>query len=183
MKHKLTIGILLLTFTVCGAFVIKQFRGLGFNTGYAPTQPEIQYSHKLHAGDYKIPCMYCHFAADKGRHAGIPPMELCLNCHSQIQTENPQIQKLAKAVEEGKTIEWTKVHHLPDFVYFNHSQHVRVGKLKCQECHGAVETMEVLKQEKTLAMGWCLDCHRKKEIAAPADHKSASGGDCSKCHY
>lgn len=183
MNRKLTILIVLFTFAVTGAFVIKQLRGFGLNTGYAPTQPEIAFSHKLHAGDNKIPCLYCHFAADKSRHSGIPPMELCLNCHSQIQKESPQIQKIVKAVEEGKTIEWKKVHHLPDFVYFNHSQHVRVGKVACQTCHGEVQEMEVLEQKKPLSMGWCIECHRDNKLAPPEDHKSASGGDCAKCHY
>jgi len=154
----------------------------GGNKGYAPEQP-IKYSHKLHAGELKIPCLYCHYAAEQGRHAGIPPSEVCLNCHKIVKPDSPEIKKIHASVESGKPIEWVKVHYYPDFAYFNHSQHVKVGKISCQECHGPVEKMTVLHQEKSLRMGWCLDCHRSKGIAPPEDHKSAAGGDCVRCHH
>lgn len=179
---KFTLLIVMLTVGVIGLYFIIQARNLNFNTDYRPTQP-IAFSHKLHAGTNKIQCQYCHFAADKSRHAGVPPMELCLNCHNEIRKDSPEIAKIKNAVKTGKNIEWIKVHHLPDYVYFNHSQHVRVAKLACQKCHGPVETMEVLKQENTLSMGWCINCHRDEKIAPPKDHKSASGADCTKCHY
>jgi len=162
--------------------ITKELRLANFNVNYAPQQP-INFSHKIHAGENKIQCLYCHYAAEKGRHAGIPPVELCMNCHNKVKMDAPEIQKLKTSLKTGKTIEWKKVHHFPDFAYFNHSQHVLVGKVSCQECHGPVETMTRLRQEKVLNMGWCLDCHRKKQIAAPEDHKSKAGGDCARCHY
>jgi hypothetical protein len=162
--------------------IITQARRVGFNQGFTPVQP-INFSHKIHAGDNKVNCMYCHFAADKGRHAGVPPTELCLNCHTKIKTNSPEILKVKEAFTSGKNIKWEKVNHFPSFAYFNHSQHVRIGKVSCQECHGPVETMAKVRQEKALNMGWCLDCHREKQIAPPNDHKSRAGGDCARCHY
>ena len=124
-----------------------------------------------------------HFAAEKGRHAGIPPVEVCMNCHFVILNDNPEIEKISNALEKGENIKWQKVNHFPDFAYFNHSQHVRVGKIKCQTCHGEVQTFDEQRQVGNLAMGWCLDCHRKNQIAPPNDHKSKAGGDCARCHY
>ena len=197
----------LVAFLALGAFatfVVSQARHLGFNQGYAPDQP-VAFSHKKHAGDLKMECQYCHFAADKGRHAGVPPTELCLNCHKQVKTNSPEIKKLANAVDSGENIQWVKVNHFPDFAYFNHAQHVNVAGVKCQTCHGEVQEMEILKQEKKLAMGWCIQCHRDNGIAPPKDHAEAvkaykdtqegypsgaslrkdhrAGGDCAKCHY
>lgn len=157
-------------------------RHVNFNESYEPQQP-INFSHKIHAGENKIQCLYCHFAAEKGRHAGIPPVDLCMNCHNIVKKGSAEIGKLKNALAKGKTVEWIKVHHFPDFAYFNHSQHVKVGKISCQECHGPVETMTKMRQEKVLNMGWCLECHRKNDIAPPNDHKSAKGGDCASCHY
>ena len=169
-------------FVALASFIITQARHLGFHQGYAPDQP-VAFSHAKHAGDLDIDCQYCHFGADKGRHAGVPPTELCLNCHSKVKTGSPEIKKVQEAYDSGENIQWVKVNHFPDFAYFHHSQHVNVAGFKCQTCHGAVETMEIYKQEKKLNMGWCVNCHRDNEIAPPADHKSRSGGDCAKCHY
>src|SRR5690606_8602751 len=105
--------------------------------GYAPVQP-ISFSHKVHAGDNQIACVYCHYSAEQGRHAGIPPAELCMNCHTHVKKDSPEVGKINEALVQNKNIEWEKVHHLPDFAYFNHSQHVRVGNVSCQECHGDV---------------------------------------------
>lgn len=182
MKNKFLILIILVVVTGVVVAITNEGRMSNFNVGYQPQQP-INFSHKIHAGENKIQCLYCHFAAEKGRHAGVPPTELCLNCHSQIKKKSPEIKKIKDAVAGGKKIEWIKVHHFPDFAYFNHSQHVRVAKISCQKCHGPVETMTKMKQEKILSMGWCLDCHRKNKIAPPEDHKSKAGGDCAKCHY
>lgn len=182
MKSKLVIiGVIL---AICGLVlaVVKQGRRANYNINYKPKQP-ISFSHKTHAGDNQIACLYCHYAAEKGRHAGIPPTELCMNCHSQIKKDSSEIAKITDSLKSGKPIEWTKVNHYPDFAYFNHSQHVRVGNISCQECHGAIETMPRVKQVKTLEMGWCLECHREKGIAPPNDHKSKAGGDCARCHY
>ncbi|MEK6625230.1 MAG: cytochrome c3 family protein [Bdellovibrionota bacterium] len=182
MKKKFLILMSVIVFGVGVVVVTTEAQRLNYNQGYEPEQP-VKYNHKLHAGDYQIPCLYCHFAAEKGRHAGIPPVELCMNCHKRVLPDRPEIAKLKDALSTGKTIEWIKVHHFPDFAYFNHSQHVSVGKVTCQECHGPVETMVKVRQENMLNMGWCLDCHRSKGIAAPTDHKNAGASDCARCHY
>lgn len=182
MKKLFGAVIALIAFGAFGAFIVTQARHLGFNQGYQPDQP-IAFSHAKHAGDLKMDCKYCHFGADKGRHAGVPPTELCLNCHSKVKTNSPEIKKIQKAVDSGENINWVKVNHFPDFAYFNHSQHVNVAGFACQECHGDVQDMTIVKQEKKLNMGWCIECHRGNEIAPPEDHKRASGGDCAKCHY
>lgn len=168
----------------------------GIHQGYEPDQP-INFSHKTHAGDNKIQCLYCHFGAETSRHAGIPPVNVCLNCHNKIKTESPEIQKIQRAVAEKKPIEWIKVHNLPDFVYFNHSQHVIAG-VSCQSCHGPVESMSRMRQANTLTMGWCIGCHRERGIQPPPGHGDTlpeeldmekqprlfeSGRDCAKCHY
>lgn len=168
---------------IFGAFALVKFaRTIGFTENYAPKQP-IKFSHRVHAGDAQIQCQYCHFASEQGRHAGIPPTELCMNCHTKIKKDSPEILKVKEALDSGKNIQWQKVHHLPDFAYFNHSQHVSVGKVACQKCHGEVQTLDVMKQTGDLSMGWCIRCHRENEIAPPNDHKSKAGGDCARCHY
>jgi len=149
-----------------------------YDRGYAPIQP-IAYSHKLHAGDLGIDCRYCHFNAERGKHAGIPPTSVCLGCHATdkggVNGDKPEIKKLlamaasddgswtdpdTKIVHEGGAIHWNRVHKLPDFVYFSHEWHVKAG-VACQTCHGPVEKMEVVRQHADLSMGWCLSCHRK----------------------
>jgi len=146
---------------------------IGYNIGYEPTQP-IPFSHKLHAGDNKINCKYCHASAEVSRHASVPSLNICMNCHLVVKAGSEQIQKISEAYESRKPIQWEKVHLLPDHVKFNHSAHVRAGK-QCQECHGPVETMEVVYQKESLSMGWCVNCHRKPENNAPVT--------CSTCHY
>ncbi len=183
MKKKILVLVVsLIVVILAGILLVRAARKSGFREGYTPIQP-IAFSHKVHAGDNQISCQYCHFAADKGRHAGIPPTALCLNCHTKIKKDSPEIAKVKEAVSSKKNIKWTRVHNLPDFAYFNHSQHVRVGNVSCQTCHGAVETMERVSQVKPMNMGWCIECHRDNKMAPPADHKSAAGGDCAKCHY
>jgi len=164
---------------------------VGVHQGYAPQQP-IAFSHKLHAGDSQIPCLYCHASARTSRHAGIPPLNVCMNCHSLLTKQTLDIERLKEAVQRRQPIAWTKVHNLPDFVYFNHSQHVGAG-VACESCHGAVRTMERIRQEAPLTMGWCLDCHRTRpselhlaDQAIPAiggAHTARAGLDCGKCHY
>jgi len=193
--------------------------GIGVHQGYAPEQP-IRFSHKLHAGDNKISCVYCHTGVGKSKHANIPSANVCMNCHMAIN-EGPvygkaEIQKIYTAVDwdpqkrtygtNTKPVEWIRVHSLPDLAYFNHSQHVTVGKIECKQCHGAVDSMEVVKQNSPLTMGWCIDCHRQtevdfkenkyyeelhKEFLADPKHKKGDkftigklgGLECSKCHY
>lgn len=175
--------------------------GINVNTGYAPTQP-IPFSHKLHAGTYEIDCGYCHTGVYKGKSATIPSVNICLNCHNAIKTGSPNMQKLYKAVENNKPIEWVRVHNLPDLAYFNHSQHTVVGKIECEKCHGAIKEMEVVEQHSTLTMGWCINCHRETVVKTegnayydklvklhadktnkPMTVENIGGLECSKCHY
>ena len=153
------------------------FWSVGDNTGYAPVQP-IAFNHQLHAGQMKIPCMYCHSGAYRSRSAVVPASNVCMNCHSVVATDKPEVQKVRAAYQEGKPIEWVKVHDLPDFVYFSHKRHISKG-VACEECHGKVETMSRVRQVKSLKMGWCLECHRGKD----AEGKPRNGPtDCSGCH-
>lgn len=175
--------------------------GVGIQQGYAPKQP-ISFSHKLHAGQYKIDCNYCHTGVNRGKSATIPSANICMNCHGVIKKESPEIQKIYTAIEENKPIQWVRVHNLPDLAYFNHAQHVNVGGLQCQQCHGEIQTMEVVQQRSTLTMGWCIDCHRKTDVNTkenayydklvelhakksdkPLKVADIGGLECSKCHY
>ncbi len=126
--------------------------------GYQPVQP-IAFSHKLHAGDLGLDCRYCHYNVEQGRHAGVPPTETCLNCHSLVKTDSPEIRKILDAHEAGLPIQWVRVHKLADFAYFDHSAHVNKG-VSCVECHGRVDQMEEVRAVAPLSMSWCLDCHR-----------------------
>ena len=200
---------------------------VGIDQGYAPVQP-IHYSHKIHAGYNKIDCNFCHSSARKSKHSGIPSLNVCMNCHKNIAEYNGEedlengytkefytgeIKKLYKAVgwdEEnqaytGKTepVKWTRIHNLPDFAYFNHSQHVTVAGVECQKCHGPVEEMEIMYQYSSLTMGWCINCHRETNVDLKENeyyakiHEELSkkygvdkltiaqmgGLECGKCHY
>jgi hypothetical protein len=131
------------------------------NVGYAPEQP-ISYSHTLHAGELGIDCRYCHVTVETQSNASIPSSQICMNCHTSVKTKSDQLAPLRASVEHGTPIEWIRVHDLPDFVYFDHSAHVSRG-VGCVSCHGRVDQMELVRQENTLSMGWCLDCHRNPE--------------------
>jgi cytochrome c2 len=207
-------------------FVYGFFMQVGVDQDYEPIQP-IHYSHRIHAGSNGINCNYCHSAARVSKHSNIPSLNVCMNCHKSIAevsdttaTEDyskafydGEIQKLYKAVGwdqstqkyTGKTqpVKWVRIHNLPDFVYFNHSQHVNVAGLECQTCHGPVQTYEIMKQFAPLTMGWCIDCHRKTEVKMEGNeyytkiHEQLSkkygvekltaaqmgGLECGKCHY
>jgi hypothetical protein len=147
----------------------------------------IDFSHKLHAGDHKINCLHCHFGAERSRHAGIPPANVCLNCHSQIKIDSHEIKKIHEAVQNKQPIIWKKRHDLPDHVYFNHSAHVKAG-VSCQTCHGAVETMKQPPVRK-IQMGWCVNCHREEDLKksheklTPARTKNITKLDCARCHH
>jgi len=156
---------------------------VGVQKGYAPKQP-IAFSHKLHAGDLKLDCKYCHSTVEESKQASIPALNTCMNCHKGVQLTDkyngeisPEIKKIYAALdynpeakpgeEYGKNprpIRWVRIHNLPDHAYFNHAQHVKVGKQTCQTCHGAIEKMEVVQQKNTLQMGWCIDCHRNAQV-------------------
>ncbi|MFD0796450.1 cytochrome c3 family protein [Maribacter chungangensis] len=206
---------------------------VGVDQGYAPIQP-IHYSHKIHAGDNKIECQYCHSSARVSKHSGIPSLNVCMNCHKSIyeykgNPEGPtaedlangytnefytnEIKKLYKAVGwdeenqrytgESQPVEWVRIHNLPDFAYFNHSQHVSVAGVDCTTCHGPVEEMEIMYQYSPLTMGWCIDCHRETDVKVEGNeyyekiHAELSkkygvesltaaqmgGLECGKCHY
>jgi mono/diheme cytochrome c family protein len=180
--------ITLVLFVIGGYFVVKGAIGLGREKGYEPTQP-IYFSHKVHPGANQINCLYCHGGAMEGKHANIPSVNVCMNCHMTINeytgekifredgTEvngTAEIQKIYAAAgwdpakkqytNPGKEIEWVKIHNLPDHVYFNHSQHVKAGKVQCQTCHGEITGMNEVKQVAELSMGWCVNCHRETKV-------------------
>lgn len=177
-------------FVIGGYLTTKGAIGLGRNKNYQPEQP-IYYSHKVHAGINQINCLYCHGGAEQGKHANIPSTNVCMNCHKAIVEYkgekifnedgqevdgSAQIKKLfeyagfnpAKAAEwdpsMAKQIPWTKIHNLPDHVYFNHSQHTKAGKVQCQTCHGEITAMGEVKQFAELSMGWCVNCHRETKV-------------------
>ena len=131
------------------------------DVGYAPEQP-VPYSHALHAGELGIDCKYCHTTVDKTSFAAIPSTETCMNCHQRIHVQSPKLEPIRSSFATGLPVEWTKVHDLPDYAYFNHSAHVNNG-VGCVSCHGRIDTMEVVYQKEPLSMGWCLDCHRQPE--------------------
>jgi len=184
-----------------GKTTLDSLVSIGMQQGYAPEQP-IPFSHKLHAGKYKIDCNYCHTGVRIGKQANIPSSNICMNCHSQIKKDSPKLEKVRTAYKTGKPIEWVRVHNLPDLAYFNHSQHVKVAGLECQKCHGPVQEMEVIQQYAPLTMGWCINCHRETVVKAegnkyydnllklhnqvssdPMKVKDMGGLECSKCHY
>ena len=210
-----------------GYFAYDWMMQVGLDEGYAPIQP-IHYSHKIHAGDNEIDCNYCHSSARKSKHSGIPSLNVCMNCHKNINQYNGEedlangytkdfytgeIKKLYEAVGwdettqsytgEEKPVKWVRIHNLPDFAYFNHSQHVTVAGIECQTCHGPVEEMEIMYQYSPLTMGWCINCHRETNVDLKGNeyyqkvHEELSkkygvdkltiaqmgGLECGKCHY
>ncbi|MGB3468582.1 MAG: c-type cytochrome [Cyclobacteriaceae bacterium] len=185
---------------------------VGVQQNYQPKQP-IAFSHQIHAGTYEIDCQYCHTGVRKAKSANIPSANICMNCHSAIKTESAEIQKIYAAIdydpetltygENTKPIEWVRIHNLPDLAYFNHSQHVQVGGLECETCHGEIKEMQVVYQYSPLTMGWCINCHRETNVNAkgngyynklvelhddnngktPMKVEDIGGLECSKCHY
>jgi mono/diheme cytochrome c family protein len=180
----------LILFVVGGFYIVKGAIGLGRSTNYQPEQP-IYYSHKVHAGINQINCLYCHGGAMEGKHANIPSVNVCMNCHMTINeytgsagklfredgTEvngTAEIQKIYAAagwdpskkqyVNQGKEISWIKIHNLPDHVFFSHAQHVNAGKVQCQTCHGEIQKMDEVYQYADLSMGWCINCHRTTKV-------------------
>lgn len=133
------------------------------STGYAPEQP-VPFSHALHAGELGLDCRYCHTTVEVAARAAVPPTETCMNCHLRVRTTSEALKPVQDSWITGDPVRWKRVHDLPDYVYFNHSAHVARG-VACVSCHGRVDTMERVRQEAPLSMGWCLDCHRD-----PAPH-------------
>jgi mono/diheme cytochrome c family protein len=175
-------------FVFAGYFLVEGAMGLGRQQGYQPVQP-IYFSHKVHPGTNQISCLYCHGGAQDSKHATIPSVNVCMNCHMAVKeytgepikrddgttvNANEEIQKLYQYAgwnpdtktydKPGKPIEWVKIHNLPDFVYFNHSQHVKVGQVACQTCHGEMQKMDQVAQFADLSMGWCVNCHRTTNV-------------------
>jgi len=183
------------------------------HTGYQPVQP-IKFPHDLHAGAMKIDCQYCHSGAYRSKNASIPSLNVCMNCHKVVKTESPEIHKIYDALgydpstqkydsTKSRPMQWVRVHNLPDFAYFNHSQHVKVAGLKCQTCHGPIETMKEVYQYSPLTMKWCIQCHKRTDVNMKGNAyyanmiqvhdlikrgqkvtAAAMGGiECGKCHY
>jgi formate-dependent nitrite reductase cytochrome c552 subunit len=143
-------------------FVAYGFSPKTLEVGYQPEQP-VPFSHALHAGELGMDCRYCHTSVEKAAHASVPATQTCMNCHTQIRPESPKLAKVKESYETGLPVEWTRIHKLPDFAYFDHSAHVNRG-IGCVSCHGRIDTMEVVYQKSPLSMGWCLECHRAPEI-------------------
>ena len=133
------------------------------DVGYQPVQP-VPFSHALHAGDLGMDCRYCHTTVEKAAFAAVPPTQTCMNCHAKIRAASPKLLPVRESYATGMPVPWVKVHDLPDYVYFNHSAHVRRG-VGCVSCHGRIDKMEVVAQVQPLSMGWCLDCHRAPEAS------------------
>lgn len=131
------------------------------NQGLAREQP-VAFSHQHHVGGIGVDCRYCHTSVEKAAYAGIPPTKTCMNCHSQIWSTSPTLEPVRQSFRSDVSIEWIKVHDLPDFVYFNHSAHVNKG-VGCSTCHGRVDQMPLVYQQQSLQMEWCLECHRAPE--------------------
>ncbi len=189
-RNKAYIAIFAILLFLGGGYLTFQgAQGLGRSKNYQPEQP-IYYSHTVHAGVNQISCLYCHGGAQESKHANIPSVNVCMNCHMGINeyakgpkiyredgTEvdgTAEIQKLYKFAGwnpdtkqysgEGKPIEWIRIHNLPDHVYFNHAQHVNAGKQQCQTCHGEIQKMDEVYQFSDLSMGWCVNCHRETKV-------------------
>jgi hypothetical protein len=233
-RNKAYIAILtIILFVFAGFFITKAAIGLGRQKEYEPQQP-IYYSHKVHAGTNQISCLYCHGNAWESRHAAVPSVNVCMNCHKTItEYKGPtlynangdsvngtaQLRTLFKYAgfdpnnaaawkpDNAKPVPWIRIHSLPDHVYFNHSQHVRAGKVQCQTCHGPITEMDEVKQFSELSMGWCINCHRETKVNYSMNdgggnkfyqmyekffkHKQADsitvkdigGTECQRCHY
>lgn len=220
LKNKKKLGLLgLILAIIFGGWAIDFMWNIGVHTGYQPEQP-IKYSHELHAGTNKIDCRYCHSGAYKSKNATIPSANVCMNCHKYVQAKDkyngeisPEIKKIYEALDYNpetqqygknqKPIKWVRIHNLPDFAYFNHSQHVKVAGVECQKCHGPVETMKEVYQYSPLTMKWCINCHKESDVklkgTAYYDKLTAyhdklkkgekvsvatiGGLECGKCHY
>src|SRR3954471_1930752 len=157
---------IVLTVVLAGALSVGLFELIADSTyatrqGDAREQP-VQFSHAHHVGSMGIECRYCHTTVENSAHASVPPTKTCMNCHSQIWINSPALEPVRESYRTNQSIRWTRVHDLPDFVYFNHSIHIKKG-VGCETCHGRVDTMALMYQQSSLEMRWCLDCHRNPE--------------------
>ncbi|PID59711.1 MAG: cytochrome C [Ignavibacteriae bacterium] len=177
VRLPLTLFVVVLSFIVTFYFSRPERDGIG----YQPEQP-IAYSHKLHAGQMKIDCQYCHTGVTKGRHALVPSANICMNCHTLARNDKAEIIKLAKYYENKEPIPWKRIHKVPEYAYFNHSVHVNKG-IECETCHGNIADMEVVKQMKSWTMTACLECHREPEKFLPYLKDVKKGPtNCAACH-
>ncbi len=172
------------------------------DVGYAPRQP-VPYSHKTHAGNLGMDCRYCHSLVEEGPHATVPPTQTCMNCHSHILPESPNLRLVRESWADDRPVPWIRIHKLPDYVHFSHEAHVNAG-VGCVSCHGRVDQMVVVRQVEPLSMSWCLDCHRDpaphvrpRELVTQMDYVPESGEgqalvrqyrlnppeNCSACHF
>lgn len=205
MNSRIVTLFLLVGVVFSGAALVPKlsaYRLPGNQQGYEPEQP-IGFSHRLHAGELQISCLYCHSGAETGRNAGIPPTNVCMNCHKSVTAPfanlrndpkaiSPELRKLFESygldddrkrdADKAKPIPWVRVHNLPDFACFDHRAHVGAG-VACQKCHGPVETMERVRQVESLSMGWCVNCHRDANINGVSGKKANASLDCAACHY
>lgn len=228
-KNQFLVLVTVILLLLCSSYFLYGYlMQVGVDKGYEPIQP-IHFSHKIHAGENGLDCKYCHSSARVSKTSGIPSLNVCMNCHKNIseftgskdstyveyskEFYTAEIQKLYDAVGwdksaqaytgKEKPVKWVRIHNLPDFVYFNHSQHVSVAGVECQKCHGPVETFEIMKQDAPLTMGWCINCHRetnvkvegneyyekihdelaKKYGVAKLTAANMGGTECGKCHY
>jgi len=214
LKNKKLVFFILFCGTIAmGSWTWVALWNTNVHTGYQPVQP-IKFPHDLHAGIMKIDCQYCHSGAYKSKNASIPSLNVCMNCHKVVKTESPEIHKIYDALgydpatakydsTKARPIQWIRVHNLPDFAYFNHSQHVKVGGIKCQQCHGPIETMKEVRQYSPLTMKWCIQCHKRTNInmkgnayyenmvqvhdlikkGVKVTPAQLGGIECGKCHY
>ena len=170
MKRALALGIIVTTLATATVALSQSFWAqLGETNG--PTQP-IRFPHDIHAGKLGMDCLYCHYGAEKSTVANIPPVSTCMGCHKIAAADRPEIQKLTQYWTDGKPVPWVPVYTLPQHVKFNHKRHVRAG-LRCQECHGPVETMDRVEPVREINMGFCISCHDERNVSR----------DCSVCHY
>jgi len=157
---KLIAVVSILGVTVVGG-VTYYFTPKYTRVGYSPKQP-VAYNHYLHAEQLGIDCRYCHSYVDESGYANVPDAETCMNCHSQVKSDSPQLAPIRASYESGEPVEWVRIHKVPDYVYFNHAVHVNRG-ISCVECHGNINEMEVVYHAEPLSMGFCLECHRNPE--------------------
>jgi hypothetical protein len=183
LDYVLKIRLPIILFTALSSFALTYYvsRPERDGVGYEPEQP-INFSHKLHAGTMGIDCQYCHTGVTKSRHAMVPPVATCMNCHSVARKNKPEIIKLTQYYNEGKALPWRRIHRVPDFAYFNHSVHVNKG-IDCKYCHGNVQEMDVIRQTNSFTMANCLDCHRNAPTKLASVPNIKRGPDnCFTCH-
>jgi hypothetical protein len=210
LNYRINVAILSVTGIVITYYLVVEAINVGHSPGYSPDQP-VKFSHFVHAGQNRTDCLYCHSSAPWSKTAGIPPENICMNCHLLVRNGTRsgafEIAKVTGSFDKKIPVQWIRIYNLPDHVYFNHSQHVTAGGIKCQTCHGEVQQFDRIGLSRKLTMGWCINCHRStdinfkgnkfysqytdlnarvKEGRANADSitiERLGGVECMKCHY